>query len=75
MDVKSIDLSRSLLQLLRDLPEDQVEGFVDALRFEVSETGDSNAAAFAANEGVVGMVVLNGEDGSTTLLTLKLDSG
>lgn len=74
MDVKSIELSRSFLQLLLDLSEDEVERFVDAIRFEVAETGNGAPAAFAANDGAVGVIVLNGEEGAATMLTLKLDS-
>ena len=74
MDLTSIEISRSLLQLLRDLPEDGIEGFVDTLRFQVAETAHDAAASLASQGGGVGALVLNRQDGSATVLTLEVQS-
>jgi len=74
MDVKSIEISKSLLELLRNLPEDEVKGFVDALRFDVAERASGEAAALAEDGGAARIAILHDEDGAATILTLKLDA-
>lgn len=73
MDLKSIEISRSLLELIRDLPEDEVERVVDTLRLQVAESGDGAAASLAADDGRVFRIALNREDGSTAVVALKFD--
>ena len=73
MDLTSIELSKALLQLLRDLPEDQLEGFVDSLRLKVAEAANGSTASLAPDDGGIGVMVLHGEDGSTTVLTLEVE--
>lgn len=74
MDIKSIEISRSFLERLLHLHEDDPEGLADRVRFEVAEGALGSAAGLAPDDGGIGLMVLNGEDGSATVLTLKTDS-
>ena len=74
VDLTSVEISKSLLELLRSLDEDDLEGFLDALRFKVAKSADRNTASFAPDDSGVAMVVLNGEDGTSTVLTLEIEA-
>jgi len=73
MDLRSIEISRSLLELIRDFSEDEIESFVDSLRLQVAESGDGASAGLATDDGRVFRIALNREDGSTAVVALKLD--
>ena len=74
MQIRSIQFSKSFLESVADLGEDAREGLLSSLELKVFETAVDPAAVFADNPGVVGWVVLDGEDAATTFLTLKSDS-
>ncbi|KAA9007788.1 hypothetical protein [Histidinibacterium aquaticum] len=74
MDIKSVEISRSFLELLGELGEDVVQGLPDRISFEVAEVPAAEAASLAAHDRSVGVMILNDEDGPTTVLTLKLDA-
>ncbi len=74
MNLTSIEISRSLLELLRRLEEDELESFVDALRFKVAESALGQTATLATDDSGVAVIVLNGEDGTSTVLTLEVDA-
>lgn len=74
MNLKSIEISKSLLERLESLPEDELEGFVGSLRLNVAESADGDATRFAADDGMVSMIVLHSEDDTLTFLTLEGDA-
>ena len=74
VDLTSVEISKSLLELLRSLNEDDLEGFLNALRFEVPECADGGTTSFASNDSGVAVLVLHGEDGTSTVLTLEVEA-
>ena len=74
MQIDSIRFSESFLKTVADLGKDARESLLSSLELEVFEAPVDPATVFADNPGIVGWVVLDGEDGATTFLTLKGDS-
>ena len=74
MDISAIQFSKSFLETLAELGDDERERLLDRLELEVFETAVDPAAILADDPGLVGWVVLDGEDGATTFLALKGDS-
>lgn len=73
MDIESFEFSRSFLERLKGLVEEHGEGILDSLRFEVAEGPMGDTASLAYDDGRVGVVILNREDGSSTAFALKSD--
>lgn len=74
MQITSIKFSETFLKSIADLGEDARQGVLSSLELKVFESSVDPAAVFADDPGVVGWVVLDGEDGATTFLALKGDS-
>ncbi|MBF9031905.1 hypothetical protein HKCCE3408_16010 [Rhodobacterales bacterium HKCCE3408] len=74
MDITSIDISRALLERLRDFGEDGAERLFDGVRLEVRERAVAGPASAAGDDGLVGRIVLNTEDGTATILTVEFDA-
>jgi hypothetical protein len=74
MQISAIQFSETFLESVADLGEDAREGLLSSLELKVFEPAVDPAAVFADDPGIVGWVVLDGEDAATTFLTLKGDS-
>lgn len=74
MQISSINFSKTFLESVADLCEDSREGLLSSLELKVFEAAVDPTTVFADDPGVVGWVVLDGEDGATTFLALKGDS-
>ena len=73
MDIRSVDISRSFLERLRELGEEGLDGLPDRVRFEIAEGPLSDATGATPDDGGVGVMVINGEDGPAAVFTLKVD--
>lgn len=74
MDIKSVELSAAFLDSLGGRGQSETDRIVDGISFEVSEGPIDPSAPLAADDGVVGRVVVRLEDGSTAYFALKGDS-
>lgn len=73
MDIKSVDISKSFLERLREIGEEALESLPDRVRFEIAEGPLGDAAGATPDDGCVGVMVINGEDGPAAVFTLKVD--
>ncbi|WP_123643879.1 hypothetical protein [Histidinibacterium lentulum] len=73
MDIRSVEISRSFLERLRELGEEALESLPDRVRFEIAEGPLGDAAGAAPDDGRVGVMIINGEDGPAAVFTLKMD--
>lgn len=74
MDIESVELSAAFLNSLGGSSQGETDGIVDGISFEVSEGPIDPAAPLAADNGVIGRVVVRLEDGSTAYFALKSDA-
>lgn len=74
MDIKLVELSAAFLNLLGGTNESDTNDILDSITLEVSEGPIDPSAPLAADDGIVGRMIVRLECGSTTAFALKRNS-